>query len=61
MNGTYVALLLYLWVVWWGSKGSASRPLLGFALSKGSEPWGAEQGAEQQSMGTCVRVDGHRR
>ncbi len=34
--------------------------LLGFALSNGSEPWGAEQGAEQQSMGTGVWVDPHR-
>ena len=34
--------------------------LLGFALSNGSEPWGAEQGAEQQCMGACVWVDAYR-
>ncbi len=38
----------------------APRLLLGFALSNGSKPWGAEQGAEQQCMGTCVWVDAHR-
>lgn len=34
--------------------------LLGFALSSGSKPDGAEQGAEQQSMATRVWVDAHR-
>ena len=34
--------------------------LLGFALSDGSEPQGAEQGADQQCMGTCVWVDAQR-
>jgi hypothetical protein len=38
----------------------APRLLLGFSLSNGSKPKGAEQGAEQQSMATCVWVDAHR-
>ena len=37
----------------------APRLLLGFALCKGSKLRGAEQGAEQQSMGTCMRVEAH--
>jgi hypothetical protein len=38
----------------------APRLLLGFALSNGSKPKGADQGAEQQCMGTCVWVEAHR-
>jgi hypothetical protein len=34
--------------------------LLGFALSNGSQPQGAQRGAEQQSMTTRLRVDAHR-
>ncbi len=44
-----------------GSAAVAPRLLLGFALSNGPKPWGAERGAEQQSMATRVRPDAHRR
>jgi hypothetical protein len=57
----YVALLLYVWVVWRGVGVVAPCLLLGFVLSKGSEPEGAERGADQQCMGTCVWVDAQRR
>jgi hypothetical protein len=38
----------------------APRLLLGFALSNGSKPKGADQGAEQQCMATCVWANSHR-
>ena len=59
-DSTYLALLLYLWVVLERVDAVAPRLLLGFALSYGSIPKGAEQGAEQQSMATGVWVDAYR-
>ena len=59
-NRPYVALLLYLWVVWRGLRRLHPALLEGFVRSKDSKGMGARRGAEQRSATTRLCVEARR-